>query len=267
MTMIESMLLTLLVTVPGFSVPESVCCDPATLYAYVSNIVGEGWVTDGVGFISRLRPDGSVDQLKWRTRTADRPLSAPKGMCILDGWLYVADNEVVQCFALNGPESRTVTLRGAVKLNDIATDGKLIYASDTGTGGVLSFDPANPLRTTRMRGVPVINGITWHEGHLYCVSWETHEVYEMDPTGRTAPQPFGLAEHFDTLDGIEVLPTGDFLVSAFMVDKVFRISADRQHVTLVAEVKSPADIGVDLKRGRLYVPQFYGDAVSVYQMR
>lgn len=258
--------LALLLTITGLSVPESVCYDPATGYAYVSNIVGEGWGNDGVGFISRLRPDGSIDTLKWRTATAEAPLSAPKGMCLLNGWLYVADIEAVHAFCLAGPQSKTIRLRGARQLNDLATDGQLVWASDTATGGVLSFDPAQPLRTSRLRGVPVINGLTWHQGHLYAVSWETHEVYELDPTGQRAPQPFGLAQHFDTLDGIEVLPGGDFIVTAFMVGKVFRISADRRSVTLIAEVKSPADIGLDLAAGRLFVPQFYGDAVSVYAL-
>lgn len=256
-------LLALLFTIPGMSVPESVCLDPVRQHIYVSNIVGEGWASDGVAFISRLKWDGTVETLKWRTRTAAGPLNAPKGMCILGDWLYVADNEVVQCFSLTGPESKTVTLRGARGLNDLATDGKLIWATDTKAGRVLAFDPDNPLRTRRIPGVPVINGLTWHNGHLYCVSWENHEVYELDPLGQKPPQAFGLAAHFDTMDSIEVLPDGDFIVTSFMVNKVQRISADRKTVTLLAEVKSAADIGVDVKGGRLFVPQFYGDAVSV----
>lgn len=259
-------LLTLLLTISGFSVPESVCLDPATGNLYVSNIVGEGWTSDGIAHISRLRPDGSMDRLKWRVRTADQRLSAPKGMCILGGWLYVADNNHVQCFNLTGPESKTIILRGAQKLNDLATDGRLLWASDTGTGRVLSFDPADPAGCTSIRGVPIINGLTWHDGHLYCVSWDTHDVYELDPTGQQPPQPFGLAQHFDTMDGIEVLPGGDFIVTSFMANKVHRISADRKTVTLLAEVKSPADIAVDVAGHKLYVPQFSGDAVSVYAL-
>ena len=44
---------------------ESTLYDEASDIIYVSNIQGDHSTKDGEGFISTLRPDGSVAQLKW----------------------------------------------------------------------------------------------------------------------------------------------------------------------------------------------------------
>lgn len=54
---------------------------------------------------------------------------------------------------------------------------------------------------------------------------------EIDTSGKQPPQPFGLADHFTNLDGIEVLEDGTFIVSDFVGDKVCLISPDRKTVT------------------------------------
>ncbi|MBP8953550.1 MAG: hypothetical protein KBI47_14245, partial [Armatimonadetes bacterium] len=101
----KALIAALILSIKGMMVPESVCHDPDTGYAYVSNIVGPGWENDNVGFISRLNADGSIETLKWRERTKDTPLGAPKGMCVLNGFLYCADIDQVQVFSLDDPES------------------------------------------------------------------------------------------------------------------------------------------------------------------
>ena len=83
----------------------------------------------------------------------------------------------------------------------------------------------------------------------------------------STPEPFGFAEHFTNLDGIEVLDDGTFLVSDFKGNAIWLISADRQSVRRLIELDSPADIGLDRKRMRLYVPQFMKDRVAVYDLK
>jgi len=263
----KALIAALILSIKGMMVPESVCHDPDTGYAYVSNIVGPGWENDNVGFISRLNADGSIETLKWRERTKDTPLGAPKGMCVLNGFLYCADIDQVQVFSLDDPESTaTIKVPEAQRLNDLATDGKAVWASDTGRGMVVRIDP--PTRHVRwMKGVPVINGITFHKSRMYAVSWDDHEVYELDPAGVKAPQPFGLAQHFTALDGIEVLDTGEIIVSDFLGNKVWLISADHLQARTLADVDSAADIGLDRANNRLFVPQFYGDQVDVFELR
>ena len=91
-------------------------------------------------------------------------------------------------------------------------------------------------------------------------------VYELDPSGDNPPVAFGLAEHFTNLDGIEVLDDGTFIVSDFKGNKVCSISADRKTVETLAELDSPADIGIDRSRNLLYVPQFMQNKAVIYKL-
>jgi len=111
-----------------------------------------------------------------------------------------------------------------------------------------------------------VNGITFHDGRMYAVSWKLHEIYELDPSGKAEPKPFGLASHFAGLDGIEVLEGGTFVVSDFAGNKVCTISPDRKTVRTYLRVQSPADIGIDRKRGLLYVPLFMKNRVCTYEL-
>lgn len=257
--------LPLILAIQGMMVPEAVYYDAKTGHAYVSNIVGEGWAKDNDGFITRLAPDGSVETLKWRTRTADGPLSAPKGMCVLDGHLYCADIDLIHRFSLKTDSSESIPIPGARRLNDLATDGKAVFASDTALGALFRLDK-DTRKTTRLPGVPSINGITCHNSKMYGVSWDLHEIYELDPSGEADPAPFGLAENFTNLDGIEVLPNGIVIVSDFKGNKVSLVSPDHVHALTLLEVKTPADIAVDLKGHRLFVPEFQGGQVSIYSL-
>src|SRR5204863_6403152 len=51
-------------TVAGFSTPESVLHDSTQDIYFVSNINGSPTAKDNNGFISRVRPDGAVENLK-----------------------------------------------------------------------------------------------------------------------------------------------------------------------------------------------------------
>ena len=102
---------------------------------------------------------------------------------------------------------------------------------------------------------------------MFGVSWDLHEIDELDPSGGKAPVAFGLAEHFTNLDGIEVVEDGTFIVSDFMGNKVCAISPDRASVTTLAELDTPADIGLNRTDGLLYVPQLTQDKVAVYRIR
>lgn len=61
----------------GFNMPESAVYDARTNIIFVSNVHGQPPKKDGIGYISTLRPDGKVIQLKWV-----EGLHAPKGMVI-----------------------------------------------------------------------------------------------------------------------------------------------------------------------------------------
>ena len=258
---------TKLTTIEGFKVPEAVVHDTARDVLYVANVEtdeGAYWGDDGKGFVSRLKPDGSVDKLRWRDSTKEAPLNAPKGMCVLDGMLYVGDNSRVMSYPLWSDEpGKQINIRGAQRLNDFATDGKHVYVSDTGAGKVYRITGEKIMVVKAPKGV---NGITCVRRRMFAVSWDLHEVYELDPEGRDEPRAFGLADHFTNLDGIEVLHDGAILVSDFVGNKVSAISPDGKTVRTLLTVETPADIEYDSRRNRLYIPSFMRDRVVVCEL-
>lgn len=259
-----------LFSIEGFSTPESVVIDPATGLAYVSNMATPPetyWEDTGNGFISRLRPDGTLDVLRWVESTEAFVIHQPKGMAIHEGQLYVADNSRVLVFSLTAARPpAALAVSGAQQLNDMATDGKDVYVSDTATGKIVRLDLRGRGQHEIVGQIEGINGITLQGGAMFAVSWTLHEVFEISLAEAHAPRPFGLDQHFTNLDGIERMIDDSFIVSDFTGNKVAAVSADRQRVKTLYELTSPADIGIDRKGGRLYVPQLELDRVVVLSL-
>jgi len=248
-------------------VPECMVVDKQTGKVYVSNMdtdTGAYWADDGKGSISLLAPNGEPLDKVWRLSSHDVPIHSPKGMVIHQRVLYVADNTRVLGFPLAGdmPPPALESPAGQ-RLNDMATDGKAVYVSDTAAGTVYRMDESG---VTTIKAPAGVNGIAFFNGRMFAVSWDLHDVYELDPTGNGDPVPFGLAEEFVTPDGIEVLEDGTFLVSDLHGNRVAAILPDRQTVYTLIELETPADIGLDREHSLLYVPQFERRCVSVYRL-
>ena len=256
--------------VEGFDVPECVLPDPESDFVYVSNIEADGeayWEDNGKGFISRLNVDGTVETLRWIDSSPEFVINSPKGMCILNNRLYVADNTRILVFALpDGDPIDRIEVPGAEGLNDMATDGQGVYVSDFSVGHILRLDVTGEESHEIVAALESVNGITFHNVLMFAVSWDLHEVYEVVRSGEEPPQAFGLEAHFVNLDGIEVLDDGSFIVSDFPGNRVVQITSDRKTVTTFAALESPADIGIDRGRALLYVPQFLANRVAVFEL-
>lgn len=254
--------------IEGFRVPECVLADPATGNVYVSNIdaVEDAyWNDDEAGHISLLNSDGDVRELKWLQSAPENVINAPKGMCIRAGYLYFTDNARLMRRNLAKEEPpREVPLPQAKRLNDLASDGEFVFVSDTVLGIIYKIGADGKAAVLKSPESP--NGVACWKGKVFAVSWDLHDVFEIDPSGNNAPVSFGLAAHFTNLDGIEVLDDGSFIVSDFVGNKVSLITPDRKTVTTLAELDTPADIGLDPTRGLLYVPQFMKDRVAILRL-
>jgi hypothetical protein len=104
----------------GFKEPESALFDPQRNIIYVSNIAGEATAKDGVGFISKVSPDGKLIELEWI-----KGLNGPKGL-VMKGSdkLYVSDiDQLVEIDVDKGVVSNRWKAEGAQFLNDTAVDG------------------------------------------------------------------------------------------------------------------------------------------------
>jgi len=139
--------------------------DPAQDIYFVSNINGSPTAKDNNGFISRVRPDGAVENLKFiEGGHGGVTLDAPKGLAIRGDTLWVADIDVVRSFdAKTGAARDSVSLAslGAVFLNDIAiAQTGALYITDTGirfddVGNVLHPGPDRIFRIGSDRQVTV----------------------------------------------------------------------------------------------------------------
>ena len=257
-------------TLNNFKVPECVVADAENALAYISNIEAEPeeyWSDDGLGFISLMTADGKMLKKRWLNSTPDAVINGPKGMCILNDTLYFGDNSRLLCRSLQpGGQVAQLPVTDAERINDLATDGTHIYASDTTRGVIYKVDPDSK-EVTILKSPPSVNGIAFHNGAFFAVSWDRHDIFELDPKGEAEPVPFGLEAHFTALDGIEILDDGTFIVSDFNGNKIWAIGADRKAIAPLAEVETPADIGIDRKRMLLYVPLFMKNEVAIFRLK
>src|SRR5258708_32048926 len=166
---------TRILTVAGFSTPESVLHDSTQDIYFVSNINGSPTAKDNNGFISRVRPDGAIENLKFiEGGRAGVTLNAPKGLAVTGDTLWVTDIDVVRSFnARTGVPLDSFKLDSAVFLNDVtvASTGA-IYITDTGirfddVGNVLHPGPDRVFRIGPDRKVTVAargDSLGWPNG-------------------------------------------------------------------------------------------------------
>jgi len=251
----------------GFDVPECTLYVASSDLVYVSNIESkpdEYWTEDGTSYLSTIGPDLRIQKQRWLNSTVDGPINAAKGMCVLGDYLYFADiTRLMRCDLATG-KGLVEVASGFQKANDLASDGKDVWLSDTEAGKIFCISPDGKKR--EIKSPAGINGLTFDKGKFYGVSWTLHEVYELDPSGENEPMAFGLASHFTNLDAIEVLCDSSFIVSDFKGNKISHITKDQSKVTTIIELSTPADIGLNRKKHLLYVPQFLDGKVSVYQL-
>ncbi|MFL5487854.1 MAG: SMP-30/gluconolactonase/LRE family protein, partial [Gemmatimonadaceae bacterium] len=258
--------------VQGFYGPESVRYAPGQDVYFVSVMNGPGSKKDNNGYIVEINAgDLGQSQLFVVGGRNGVHLDAPKGLAIHGDTLWTTDIDVLRAFdKRSGKPLGEIDLkpRGAVLLNDIAVgpDGT-IYVTDTGINmtdvGVVYVGGDKVFAIGANRSISVVahgnvlgrpNGVTWDSAgkRWVVVSFDTFhsEVYALHPgdSSRTI-----LARGKGRFDGIEALDGGKLLVSCWQDSSVhvFDNGTDRQ---IVRNVPTPADIGIDTKRGRLAIP-------------
>ena len=260
----------------GFQTPESVLWDPDQDVYFVSNINGEPTAADDNGFISRINPETMQIDLKWiDAAKPDILLNAPKGLGILGDNLYVADLTVVRKFdRKTGKPAGEIKIPGSTFLNDIASDGKSVYVTDSGLkAGAKGFEPTGtdavwritndkPEKLASGSDLNRPNGVEIAEGKIWVVSFGSNELYQISNGKKTsvAKLPKG------SLDGLVHLGDGSFLVSSWEGKAVYR-GKGNSFQTVVDNVDSPADIGYDTKRHRLLIPHFMENVVTVHDVQ
>ncbi len=269
-------------TVAGFLTPESVLHDTTQDIYFVSNINGSPTAKDDNGFISRVRPDGAVENLKFiEGGKSGVTLNAPKGLALWADTLWVADIDAVRAFnARTGATIDSVSLAslGAVFLNDIAVAPTgALYITDTGirfddVGNVLHPGPDRVFRIGPDRKVTVAvrgdtlgrpNGIALDPvgKRFVIVEFGGRSLLAWKPEDKA---PSVIAKGPGGFDGV-VIAGGKILVSSW-TDSTVSSYETGQEVKVITGVPSPADIGYDGKRNRVLIPIFTGNRVEIWQL-
>jgi hypothetical protein len=251
----------------GLRGPETVLWDSLSDLYLVSNVNGDPGAKDGNGFISRIGPDGRVVALKWIAGgAAGAALNAPKGMAILGDSLFVADLDAVRVFdRRTGAPLRAIAIAGASGLNGmtVGPDGR-VWVTDLASGAIYRIEGTNAAAVAPPGSATAQpNGIAPLGQGVAVATFGGDEVYRLDAAGRRTPLaklPAG------GLDGLLRLPDGSLAVTSWKSNAVYRIDPAGQVTTLVADAKSPAQIGYDAKRHRLLVPLFEKDAIALHDL-
>jgi hypothetical protein len=238
----------------------------------VANINGAPLDVDDNGFIAVLGPDGKAVAGKWIDgAAADVTLNAPKGMAIVGGTLWgrrhrsrpqvrSRDRQAGrrgQARRRGVPERRR---RRARRLDrrvrhwgrqDVRVDRRRRDLPDRrrrqGHAGDQGQGPGQPQR----RHVTA-------DGTIWVATFGSGELYAIDPAG--AKQP-GQKLPKGQLDGIVALPGGDLLVTSWEGSAVYRGKPGGEWKAIAENLKAPADLGYDSKRGWMLVPLFMDNGV------
>lgn len=259
----------LIATVEGLAGPEAVKYDPEQDLYFVANFGERGDdPRDGNGFISRVRPDGSMDSLRFMSGSPGQPLHMPRGMALHGDTLWVADVDGVHGFHRGTGEALAfVDFRAHEPgfLNDVAVGPSGdVYVTDTGLGRVyrVTGGRAEVAVEDTLTGPP--NGITWDEGRqaFLLAPWGGGQVI------RAWTQEAGLSAAATVpggrFDGIEVVD-GRILVASQADSTLWLVDSDSVRA-LFRVTGAPADIGVDTRRGRVAVPYIALDRVEIWSV-
>ena len=257
----------------GFVAPEAVRYDPDQDVYFVGNWgPGPASATDNNGYISRMKPDGQIENLKFIAGGTNRVvLHAPRGMYIVGDTLWVADADAVRGFnRRTGEKVANYDFSGFDRgfLNDLAADATgTVYITDTGK---------NKLYKVQGQGGPAVvvsdsalgspNGITWDAANnrFIIVPFGGYKGIRAWVPGTSSMTIVGESTGAK-YDGVEVLSGGRVLVSS-QADSSLHIFSGNSGHAIIHTLGPPADIAVDTKRNRVAVPVVALNHVEIYEL-
>ena len=257
----------------GFVAPEAVRYDPDQDVYFVGNWgTGTASATDNNGYISRMKPDGQIETLKFIAGgTNGVVLHAPRGMYIVGDTLWVADADAVRGFdRKTGAKLANVDFSGLDRgfLNDVAADATgTVYVTDTGRNKLYKVQgEGGPTLVVSDSALGSPNGITWDAANkrfIIVPFGGSHSIRGWAP-GTTTLTDVGTSTGAKW-DGVEVLPGGRVLASS-QADSSIHIFDGATGHAIIHTQGGPADIAVDTKRNRVAVPVVALNHVEIYEL-
>ncbi len=246
----------------AFKTPESAQYDPQRNVIYVSNINKSSKSKDGDGFISRLSPNGELDELYWVTG-----LSNPRGMAIYNNVLYVADtDEIVAISTQSGAVLGRYTPDRAEYLNDVAVDNTgNVYVTDSEQKRIYLLRNGRVSTWMDNTGREKPNGIFIEGDRMIVAFMSSGEVRLVDPQTKNFSD---WVDGIPSADGIAEVTGGGYLVSSWE-GEVYYIDERRRKWRLLntkPQNINAADISYAERPGLLLVPTFNDNRVVAYRL-
>jgi len=257
----------------GLATPESVEYYADEDVYLVTNINGSPFAVDGNGFISKLKPDGSVIDLKWIDGAKKGvTLNGPKGAAIAGKNLFVADGSQVQVFALpSGKQKKSITLKGSTFLNGITPGpGGSVYVTDSGCNEgfapngtdaiyqVWANGKYKAILKDKEMGHP--NGIWDDNGRLIVNTFGSGKIFSIDQSGKQSAMP---TPPNGGLDGLVMLDDGRLITTSWGGSSLYAMNKAGEFSVMADSLDAPADIGIDTKRNRILIPLFKQNKVVI----
>lgn len=203
-----------------FSFPQSVVLDEKNDIIYISNVVSDSLKKATYGYVCRAGLSGEVID------TLNIPeLSAPKGMAVGDGVLFIADAD---CLVEYGIQEDSVVKKyqipGAVSLNDVVISGKgTVYVSDSEENCIYKVSGGGADVFFSSQDYDLKGVLCFDDGFLYAAS--DKKILKISEKAK--------AEVFKTLkftpSGIKPDGKGGFLVAS-PSDGIFAMKKDSSEV-------------------------------------
>ena len=257
------------VLVSGFSGPESVRYDEEADVYFVGNFNGNPSELSNDGFISRMTPDGEIEELHFIAGGQNGvTLHAARGMAIVADTLWVCDTDAVRGFnRVTGAPVGEIDFTSFEPgfLNDITPgpDGEL-YVTDTPRNRIYRIDGRTATIALEDDGLNNPNGITWDRtaGHAIVIPFGGDQVLNRWGGEVAGLEPFITGLPGGRYDGVEVLEYQRLMVSS-QADSSIHIVRNGQVEASLPTVGAPADIGYDVRRDRVAVPFVALDQVEI----
>jgi hypothetical protein len=245
---------------------ESALSVPEQGAIYVSCINGDPAKKDGNGFISKVNPDGKIENVKW----SQGKLNAPKGMGVLENTLYVTDiDELVKIDLTSGKVSKKIKVPGAKFLNDVtvAKDEKAIYFSDSDSASSAIYRLRNDSVTVWLKDtIQSPNGL-YHMGDKMYVASLKGDFKVVDMASKKVSQ---VASGIGGGDGVTYSQKNNQFIVSSWFGEVFTIQPEGK-LTKILDLKdqklNSADIDYMDDRNIVLVPTFFGNKVMAYEVK
>lgn len=261
------------VTIEGFNSPESVIVKNQDVY--VSNVGKELKPTnkDGDGFISKLDINGNIKDLHFINE-----LNAPKGMGIIGNTLFVTDIDTVKGFDIKTKkEVFSLTFDNVGFLNDITIkDNHSFFVSATDVGAIYEVNIKSK-SYKKVINFTTANGLFYKDGILYAAelggSPKTMfdgkgKFYQIDLKNNKLTR---LGTFEGVLDGVQKVGDKIYISDWINLEKsgivrVYNLKTKKESVLNVEPFMGAADLWIDEKSNKLYLPQMIGNKLTIIEL-